>query len=192
MQAHNKVLTYINHYTDFLKFGIWQKFGYTDFLKFGQKSKILSKSPIIIITNVKRENSVNRLKIHLSDGIQEAVSTKKKRKSAQNSPFGWYPGSRFYKKEKKKVENQLNSPSGLDPRSRSNKKEEKNYILDSSRSRSYKKKRKSAQNSPFGNPFIQKRKKNKKIGWYLRSRFYIKERKKPFLQKRKEKRRKSA
>src|SRR3990170_1230081 len=107
----------------------------------------------------KKENSANRLKTYLSDGIQEAVSTKKKRKirkSAQilpfgcieeavftkkkkiglNSPFGWYPRSRFYEKERKFCKSAQNSP---------------------------KKKRKSAQNSPFG--------------WYPRSRFYEKERK---------------
>src|SRR3989337_1429067 len=84
----------------------------------------------------------NQLKTHLSDGIQEAVSTKKERKirkSAQNLPFGWYQRSHFYKKEKKIG---LNPPFGWDSRNRSYKKEKKYYLSDGPISCFYKKKEK--------------------------------------------------
>ena len=122
----------INHYTDFLKFGIWQKFGYANFLNSAKKSaknqlhfsfkfiiyfikfiiylqklnlKNLKSSqiPIIIIMNIlkdkilqigskftfrmysgscfykkEKKKEENQLKIHLSNGIQEAIFTKKK------------------------------------------------------------------------------------------------------------------
>ena len=57
------------------------------------------------VSTKKKRKIRNRLKTYLSDGIQETVSTKKEKKnkkSAQNSPFGWYPRSRFYKKRKEK------------------------------------------------------------------------------------------
>src|SRR3990170_1048066 len=93
----------------------------------------------------KKENSANRLKSYLSDGIQEAVSTKKKRKirkSAQILPFGCIKRALFTKK--KKIG--LNSPFGCIQEAVSTKKERKI--------------RKSAQNLPFG--------------WYPRSHFYKK------------------
>ena len=90
------------------------------FLQKRKKNKKIGLKPTFrmvqeaVSTKMKRK----KIKTHLSDGIQEAVPTKKKKKEENRlkTYLSYGPRSRFYKKEEKKDQN---SPFGWYPRSRS-------------------------------------------------------------------------